>query len=194
MNSIFSCFCFLVAACAFTPAAAQTFIGGCDQNNSYSCSNNGICLANSTCLCNEFWSQHADFVNVQDCPTSVIGIYILWGFSILEILWIIYSTAYVLVARAENFFEQKKKNSVYSLWKNKGLMFVALIFSYFDDYFLSTNKTRFISAVILYFGICLPSHTIMCIIKMINPVSRIGFDIFPTILFFQQIAIPFKED
>ena len=140
MNSIFSCFCFLVAACAFTPAAAQTFIGGCDQNNSYSCSNNGICLANSTCLCNEFWSQHADFVNVQDCPTSVIGMYILWGFSILEILWIIYSTAYVLVARAENFFEQKKKNSDYSLWKNKGLMFVALIFSYFDDYFLSTNK------------------------------------------------------
>ena len=48
----------------------------------------------------------------------------------------------------------------YSLWKNKGLI-----------------------AVLIYFLLGIPSHLTMAILHMVNPLTRVGFDLFPTVLF-----------
>jgi hypothetical protein len=137
--------------------------GGCDPTLSPSdqCGGHGVCESlTRTCTCAEFWSEKADFISAQDCPTSTIAIYVLWGINILEIVWVLYSTAYVLLARAENYLEQRRVKRDYSLWKNKGLI-----------------------AVMIYFLFGLPSHLTMAILHMVDPVTRIGFDVFPTILF-----------
>jgi len=67
----------------------------------------------------------------------------------------------VLIARTENFFEQRKFKKDYTLWKNKGLI-----------------------AVAIYFGVSLPCQLIMAILHMIDPLTRVAFDTFPTMLFF----------
>jgi hypothetical protein len=139
-------------------------LGRCDPNIPLAdqCGGRGMCEPSTfTCSCFDLWSKKADFIDSEDCPTSVVAMYILWAINILEILWVLYSTSYVLVARAENFFEQKKLKKDYSLWKNKGLI-----------------------ALIIYFGIGLPSHLAMAILHMVDPLTRVGFDLLPTTLFF----------
>ena len=97
--------------------------GACDPNITVQCGGHGTCNpVNLKCTCDDLWSTAADFIESEDCPTSLIGIYILWAINVIEILWVIYGTSYVLVARLENFFEQRKKTQDYTLWKNKGLM------------------------------------------------------------------------
>ena len=158
----------LVVTCTIQSVDAQLNLnnlsGGCDPlvDASQQCGGHGRCESlHQTCTCDDLWSQKSDFVDSQDCPTSVVAMYVLWGVNILEILWVLYSTAYVLVARAENYFEQRRLKRDYGLWKNKGLI-----------------------AVLIYFLIGLPSHLIMAILHMVDPLTRVGFDTFPTILFF----------
>jgi len=136
--------------------------GGCEPSAQMQCGGHGACdPVARTCACDEWWSQRSDFVDSQDCPTSLIAIYVLWGLNIAEIIWVLYSTSYVLVARAENYFEQRRLKKDYSLWKNKGLI-----------------------AVMIYFGVSLPSQLAMAILHMVDPVTRVGFELFPTVLFF----------
>ena len=136
--------------------------GGCDPTLSPQCGGYGTCdPVNLTCTCVDYWSSKADFIASQDCPTSLIAIYVLWAINIVELIWILYSTSYVLIVRAENFFEQRKLKKDYTLWKNKGL--IALLF---------------------YFGLGYPTHFIMAVLHMVDPLTRVGFDYFPTVLFF----------
>jgi len=124
------------------------------------CSGNGECV-NGTCVCNPMWSSNADFIIVQDCSLSLIGMYILWSVTLLVCFVVLYKTSWVVIARFENFFQQRKTNKGYSLLKNPGL--VAVIMGY-------------------TFGI--PGVAIMAVLHYIDPAVRVGFDPLATCLFF----------
>jgi hypothetical protein len=124
------------------------------------CSGNGECI-NSVCVCNYLWSSKADFVIVEDCTLSFIGMYILWAIVLLVCVLVIYKTAWVIVARFENFFQQKKTVKGYTIWKNPGLI-----------------------SVICVYSMGIPSVMMMAILHFANPEARVGLDAFPTVLFF----------
>ncbi|KAH9258070.1 hypothetical protein BASA81_003633 [Batrachochytrium salamandrivorans] len=62
------------------------------------------------------------FIPPQIAPTSLVGMYVLWGLNLVEIVWVLYTTLYVITARVELFLETRKKNPTATLWKNKGLL------------------------------------------------------------------------
>jgi len=123
--------------------------------NSVSCGTDG------QCVCADGWSTDIDFLDVQYCNTSVIAMYVLWALNLVVCFWVLYKSFGIIIARFENFFEQRKTKKNYTLFQNKGL--IAVIFS---------------------FGISMPSQIIMAILHLVQPTTRIGFDVFPTILFF----------
>jgi hypothetical protein len=125
------------------------------------CGSYGVSCDAGKCVCAEFWSTNMDFLNFEYCATNAIAIYILWGLNVVEIFWVLYKSAWVIFARFENFFEQRKTKRNYTLWDNKGLI-----------------------AVMLEFGISMPAQFIMAILHFVQPDTRIGFDVFPTVLFF----------
>ena len=102
-----------------------------------------------------------DFVSFQACVTSEIIIYVLWSLNILLVAYVVYSSFSVILARFENFFEQRKTKKDYTLWHNKGLI-----------------------GVIAYFCFSLPFQVAMAILHLVIPTTRIGFDPLPTALFF----------
>jgi len=120
----------------------------------------GSCVE-GTCQCDYLWSDNADFVELPDCVTSSIGIWVLWGLNVLGLIWCYYESIGIIVLRFEVFYESRKKNKGYTLFQNKGLL-----------------------SIIAYFGLSTPPHFIMAILHFIDPDTRIGFDLFPTICFF----------
>lgn len=96
----------------------------CDANSSAVCGGNGQCNpATLRCECDAWWSTESDFIaSTADCPTSLVGMYVLWGLNLVEIVWVLYTTLYVITARVELFLETRKKNPAATLWKNKGLL------------------------------------------------------------------------
>lgn len=132
---------------------------GCDEALGFGC-NQGVCLAH-TCQCNHDWSNSADFVELEACDTSIVAIYILWGINLAALIWCAYKSAFVVLLRFENFFEQRKTKHNYTLWNNKGLI-----------------------AVLCYFAMSFPPHLILTIWSLVNPTRRIGFEAGPTALFF----------
>jgi len=114
------------------------------------------------CRCDPLWSTNADFYLNQECALSIVGIYILWAVNLALLLWVGWKCAFIVLARIENFLEQRRKKKDYKLWTNKGLI-----------------------AVIVYFGLCYPAHFIMCVAHLAgDPTMRVGFDLLPTMCFF----------
>lgn len=136
---------------------------GCDNTlpSADQCGGYGNCTQTQRCVCDKMWSTNSDFVIFEDCATSLVAMYVLWAINIIEICYVLYVTTYIIVARFENFFHQRKTKRDYTLWNNKGLI-----------------------AVIIYFGLCMPAHLAMALLHMAEPLTRIGFDVIPTILFF----------
>jgi hypothetical protein len=126
-----------------------------------SCGDYGVACVSGKCVCAPYWSTDMDFLNFEYCATNEIAMYILWAVNLAEIFYVLYKSAWVIFARFENFFEQRKTKKNYTLWQNKGLI-----------------------AVILEFAISMPAQAVMCILHFVQPTTRIGFDVFPTILFF----------
>jgi len=129
-------------------------------NVSSDCGEHASCV-DLFCQCDALWSNHADFVETNDCMLSAVGIYLLWTFNLLLICYVLWKTSFIVVARIENFFLQKRLKRGYTLWANKGLI-----------------------AVLVYFSLCLPAHVILCIAHFADPFMRIGFDVLPTVCFF----------
>ena len=134
--------------------------GGCDDAAGYDCGGNGKCISN-VCQCDPYWSSLTDFVELSECATSEIGIYVLWAINVFVVLWSYSQSSAMLLLRFELFFEQRRTRKGYGLCDNKGL--VALIF---------------------YFGISAPFHLIMAISHFVDPTTRVAFDILPTVCFF----------
>ena len=156
----------LVLICSWCIGNAHGFIdfdnleAPCDDSIGRNCGGNGQCI-NGSCLCDNLWSKDTDFVQFEDCATSFIGIWVLWAVNIVFLIWVYYKSTSVILLRFEVFFETKKSRKGYGLMQNKGLI-----------------------AVIMYFGISTPFHLIMSILHFVEPATRVGFDVLPTICFF----------
>ena len=87
--------------------------------------------------------------------------YVLWGLNLALVLFVIYSSTFVIIARVENFLLQRRIKKSYTLWENKGLI-----------------------AVLAYFCISLPAHFIMIFVHFIDPFTRVGVNLLPTCSFF----------
>jgi len=125
------------------------------------CGSYGLECVSGQCICQDTWSTNMDWVNFEFCGTNSIAIYILWSLNVLEIIYVFYKSSWVILARIENFFEQRKQKRNYTLWQNKGL--IAVLFS---------------------FGISQPIQLAMAILHLVDPFTRIGFDLLPSLLFF----------
>lgn len=139
----------------------QNVTEGClaEGNLSNQCSGHGVCI-NSVCICDYLWSSHSDFIIVQDCTLSFIGVYILWGLSFLFMLFVYYTSTAMVIYRFELFFRQRKSMRGYNIRRNPGL--ISVMFFYF---------------------LGIPSVMIMSIAHFIDPTIRVGFEILPTVLF-----------
>jgi hypothetical protein len=125
------------------------------------CGGHGSCSPDKTsCLCDAQWSNHTDWVAFPNCASSDIGMLVLWSVNFALCVYVALKCFNVILIRFETFFQQRRTHKDYTLWNNKGLI-----------------------AVIGYFGISLPAHIAMCITRFIDPSSRIGFDIAPTLFF-----------
>jgi len=113
------------------------------------------------CICNPYWSSQSDFIIVEDCTASEIGIPVLWAITLLVTLVVLFQTSWIVLARFENFFLQMKNIKGYTLMKNPGLL-----------------------SVIFMYCIALPSVIVMSILHFIVPTTRIALDPLPTFLFF----------
>ena len=157
MQMLIASICVVLASTVFAQVNLDDVNAGCTPGG---CSGHGVCV-DAVCVCDSLWSSNADFIIVEDCTLSFIGIYVLWSVTLTISLYILYKTAWVVAARFENFFLQKKTIKGYTLWKNPGL----------------------ISVVFLY-GVGVPCVIIMAILHLVHPTTRIAFDTFTTIVFF----------
>jgi hypothetical protein len=141
---------------------SETLTQPCDVSlpRSQQCGGHGQCIAGK-CVCDDGWSKNSDFVEVEECQTSEIGLYVLWTINFLENCLVLYQITWVIIARIEHFFETRKTVRGYTLMKNKGLI-----------------------GVLFFYIFCTPGNFVMIFAKWANPTSRIGFDPLPTSLFF----------
>jgi hypothetical protein len=144
-----------------TPSAIST----CNPNlaREEQCGGHGRCDPTTLqCTCDDLWSKSTDFISpYEECALSTVGIRILWLASIIEIIAILYQILAIVIIRVEAFLEERKKRKGYTLWKNKGLL-----------------------SLLVFMTLSMPSQFIMAILHLVDPETRIGFDAFPTVLFF----------
>jgi hypothetical protein len=105
--------------------------------------------------------MNADFILNDECSLSFLGMYVLWGVNLCLIIWVVYKSAAIVIARIENFQSQRRAKKGYTLLSNKALL-----------------------ALLIYTLVSLPFHIIMCVLHLADPGARVGFDTLPTLCFF----------